>query len=115
MSKVEYGRITVTSAGNKIPILSDSSLAIQRIILWVGSSATESSAGYYDSSVTFTGSSAYQDENLTNSITHYRNISGTKTKVLEVTVTSTSSTGEFTINISTLTASTVLNFVVFGV
>jgi len=82
--------------------------------LWVASSSTETSAGYYDGTATFTGSYAYQDENLTNSITHYRNIGVTKTKVLEGTVTNLD-TGEFIINISTLTASTVLNFVVFGV
>lgn len=113
MSKVEYGSITVLSTGNKIPILNDDTLSIERVVLFVANTTGETSAGYYDSSVTFTGSSAYGDENLTKTITHYRNISGTKTKVFEALVTNLD-VGEFTINVTTWTESTSLKFVVFG-
>lgn len=113
MSKVEYGSITVLSTGPKTPILTDSTLVVERVVLFISSSSTESSAGYYDSSVTFTGSSAYGDENDTKTITHYRNISGVKTKVFEGIVTNLD-TGEFTVNVSTVTQTTTLRFVVFG-
>lgn len=113
MAKVEYGSITVGSTGNKVPILSDSSLVVERVVLFIASSSTETSAGYYDGTVTFTGSAAYGDENDTKTITHYRNIGGTKTKVFEGVVTSLD-TGEFTINVTTCTQSTSLKFVVFG-
>lgn len=113
MPKVEYGSITVLSTGNKIPILNDDTLDIERVILFVASSSTEASAGYHDSSVDFTGSSAYGDENLTQTITHYRNISGVKTKVFEAVITSLD-VGEFTINVTTCTQSTSLKFVAFG-
>lgn len=113
MSKVEYGSIAVLSTGNKIPILNDSTLDVERIVFWIANSSTENSAGYYDSSVTFTGSARYGDENLTKAITHYRNISGTKTKTFEATVTNLD-TGEFTINVTTCTQTTTLHFVVFG-
>ena len=113
MSKVEYGSISLVSTGNKTPTLFDDTLVVEAVVLWVSSSSTESSAGFFDSSKTFTGSSAYSDENNTKAITHYRNIGGTKTKVVEATVTGLG-VGEFDINVSTLSTSTVLNFVVFG-
>jgi hypothetical protein len=113
MAKVEYGSITVNSTGNKIPILSDTTLVVERVVLFIASSSSETSAGYYDTSATFTGGSAYGDENDTKTITHYRNVGGVKTKVFEGIVTNLD-TGEFTVNVSTLTQSTSLKFVVFG-
>lgn len=113
MPKVEYGSISILSTGNKTPILNDSTLDIERVVVWVASSSTESSAGYSDGTVTFTGSQAYGDENQTKTITHYRNISGTKTKVFEGVIT-VLDTGEFTINVSTCTQTTLLQFVAFG-
>lgn len=112
MTKVEYGSITVGSTGNKIPVLSDSSLVVDRVVLFISSSSTESAAGYYDLSATFTGSSAYADENLTKTITHYRNIAGVKTKVFEGLVTALA-TGQFTVNVTTCTQVTSLKFVAF--
>lgn len=116
MAKVEYGQITLLNgySGNAMPVLSDSTLDIKRVVLFIANSATEASAGYYDSSVTFTGSSAYQDENVTKTITHYRNVSGTKTKVFEAVVTNLD-IGEFSINVTTCTQQTALKFVAFGV
>lgn len=113
MSKVEYGQITVNSTGNEIPILDDSTLNIERVVLFVSNSSSEVSAGYYDSSVKFTGSSAYQDSNTTKTLTHYRNIGGVKTKVFEATVTYLD-IGEFGISVTTCTAQTSLKFVAFG-
>lgn len=113
MTKVEYGSITIGSTGNKIPVLDDDTLVVERVVLFIASSSTETSAGYYDTSVTFTGGSAYLDENSSNTITHYRNISGIKTKVFEGIVTNLD-TGEFTVNVTIVTQSTSLKFVVFG-
>lgn len=116
MSKVEYGQFTVLNGynGNELPTLTDSSLVVQRVVLFISSSATESSAGYHDASVDFTGSAAYQDENTTKTITHYRNIGGVKTKVFEAKITNMD-IGEFTINVTTCTQNTSLKFVAFGV
>lgn len=113
MTKVEYGQITIVSTGIKTPVLNDDTLVVEDVVVWVSDSATESSAGFSDGSISFTGSSAYGDENDTKLITHYRNIGGTKTKVLEATLSSLG-TGEFDINVSTLTTSTVLRYVVRG-
>jgi len=113
MSKVEYGQITVLSTGNKLPILSDSTLSVERVVLFMTNTTGEVAAGYYDSSATFTGSSAYQDENTTKALTYYRNVSGVKTKIFECTVTSLS-VGEFTINVTTCVGSNSLKFVAFG-
>lgn len=113
MSKVEYGQITVVSTGNKIPVLDDSTLEVEKVVLFIGDSSTEVSAGFYDSTCTFTGSAKYQDENNTKALTHYRTIGGVKTKVFECTVTYLD-TGEFGINVTTCTTSTSLKFVVFG-
>lgn len=113
MSKVEEGSITVSSTGNKVPILNDSSIVVERVVLYITSSSTEGAAGYHDGTVNFTGSSAYHDENYANTITHYRNIGGTKTKVFEGIITNLD-TGEFTVNVTTCTQSTLLRFVAFG-
>lgn len=113
MSKVEYGQITINSTGYKAPILDDDTLEIEKLVAFVSSSSTEASAGFYDSTAQFTGSSAYQDSNSSKLITHYRNIGGVKTKVFEAVVVSLD-TGEFTINVTTCTQSTSFKFVVFG-
>lgn len=113
MAKVEYGAITVLSTGPKTPVLSDFTLDVERVVLFVSSSATEASAGYYDSSVTFTGSSAYNDENMSHTVTHYRNISGVKTKVFECIITNLD-VGEFTFNVTTITQQVQVKFIAFG-
>ena len=110
MAKVEFGKTLITSTGSTIVSLDDYGLDIDDIILWVANSSAESSAGYSDGSGSFTGSARYGDENLNNTITHYRNISGVKTKVFEATVTLLD-IGEFTLNTTTLTAQIELNFV----
>lgn len=113
MAKIEYASSTVLSTGTPIFILNDSTMNIERIILYVASSAAETSVGYWDSSVNFTGGSAYGDENDTKSLTHYRNIGGVKTKVFECTVTNLW-TGEFQLDVTTCTQQTQIRFVVYG-
>lgn len=113
MAKVEYGVISVLSTGGNTPVLNDSSLVVERVLLFVPTSSTETSVGYHDASVKFTGSSAYSEENTSKALTHYRNIGGTKTKVFECTV-SNLDTGEFSISVTTCTSTTSLHFVAFG-
>lgn len=115
MSKVEYGSHTIVSTGNKTILLNDSSIQIEHLVIFVASSSTQTSAGYSDGTTTFTGSSAYGDENDNYTITHYRNISGTKTKVFEGVITNISVTGMFTLNVSTCTQATKVYFVAQGV
>lgn len=112
MSKVEYGSTTLISTGSPIIVLNDYTLDIDKLVLFVSSSATEATAGFYDGTVTFTGGSAYGDENATKTITHYRNIGGTKTKVFECTV-SNLDVGEFTLSVTTCTQNTQVKFVAF--
>lgn len=111
--KVEYGSITITSTGTDTLVLDDFTLTPTKIVMWVASSATETSAGFSDLTTKFTGGSAYADENLTKALTHYRNISGIKTKVFETDVTGFS-TGEVAINTTTCTQATKVNLVVYG-
>lgn len=113
MAKVEYGSTLITSTGSDILVLNDSSLVVERVVLFTADSDTEVSAGYHDASVDFTGSAKYGDENLTHTLTHYRTISGVKTKTFETTVTDLD-TGEFTINTTTRTVNTRVRYVVFG-
>lgn len=114
MSKIEYGSFSVLSTGNKLPILNDSTLKVERVILFIAESNGETSTGYHDLSVDFTAGVAYGDKNTTNTLTHYRNISGVKTKVFEAKVTNMD-TGEFTVNVSTITESPKsLRFIAFG-
>lgn len=113
MSKVEYGSFAVTGAGGDTPILDDFTLNVQKVILFIPTSATETSVGFHDSSSDFTGSTAYSEENNTKSLTHWRNIGGTKTKVFECMVTNMD-VGEFSINTTTWSSTTVVHFVVFG-
>lgn len=117
MAKVETGSITFSSTGNKIVTLADASLQIQKIVICVSDSTTVASFGYSDGTVNFTGGTAYGDEDDTKTITHYRNVSGTKTKIIEGLISGTgfSSAGEFTINISTLSTPTQIKFTVYGV
>lgn len=113
MSKVETNYVIVTSANNPvIVVLNDDTLDISKLVLFISSSSTESAAGFYDSSATFTGSSAYNDANTSHVITHYRNISGTKTKVFEATVNYLD-IGEFSLNVTTCTQATTLRYVAF--
>lgn len=113
MSKVEYGSFAVTSTGGDTPVLDDFTLNVQKVILFIPSSASETSVGFHDSSSDFTGSSAYNEENYAHSLTHWRNIGGTKTKVFECMVTNMD-VGEFSINTTTLSSTTIVHFVAFG-
>lgn len=101
MAKVECNSILVTSTGGKTPVLDDFTLDIDRLVLFAVFSDGTVAAGYYDASKKFTGSSTYKDENVNYPLTHYRNISGIKTKVCEISVTNLD-VGEFSINVSTL-------------
>lgn len=114
MAKVEYGSISITSVSNPIIVLSDSTLDIQKLVLCVSSSATETTMGFYDGTINFTGGSAYGDENATKAITHYRNIGGVKTKVFECTGMYLD-TGEFRLSVTTCTQVTQVKFVAYGV
>lgn len=111
--KVEYGQITVNGTGFELPVLQDETLVIEKIVFFVANNASEVSAGYFDGTDEFTGSARYQDENTSNCITHYRNISGVKTKVFEAHGEYLD-TGEFQIHVTTCTEQTSLKFVVFG-
>lgn len=113
MSKVECGASTVVSTGTEIFILNDDTIDIQSVVLFISSSATESSAGFSNLTTTYTGSAAYWDENTTKTITHYRNVSGVKTKVFEAVVTALD-VGEFTLSVTTCTQTTQVKYVAYG-
>lgn len=114
MPKVEYGSFTIVSNGTNTIFLNDDTINIQSIVLFIADSSNEVSAGVFDGTNTYTGSSAYSDENYTKTLTHYRNISGVKTKIIETVVTNISDVGEFSTNTTTLTSSKQIRFVVFG-
>lgn len=110
--KVETGSTFVNSTGNKIPTLSDPTLVVDMVIFFVGTAVAEVSAGFSDLTNKF-NANKYGDSNLTKTFRHYRTISGTKTKTLELDLTAVS-TGDFTFNVSTLTQNTTVNWVVLG-
>lgn len=112
MSKVEFKKVLVTSTGNKIYVLDDTTLKADKVVLFVATSADEVSAGFSDLVDQFTGSAKYQDENTSKTLTHYRDISGIKTKTLEAEYTG-SDFGEIYVNISTRTENTYLCYVAF--
>ncbi len=116
MSKIEQGSSTIVSTGNKTFVLNDYNLSISKVVFLVTNSATEVSTGFSDGTVNFTGNVTYGDTNMTQSITHYRNIGGVKTKTFEAVVTTggLSVVGEFTINVTTCTQSTQVRFVAYG-
>lgn len=113
MAKVEIGSSTVTATGPTIIILNDGTLNITDVVLFVGNSTSEIAVGHSDGTTTFTGSYAYLDANFTKTLTYYRNIGGTKTKVFETVVTDLD-VGEFTINTTTLPSSLQIKFVAYG-
>jgi len=112
MSKVEFKRVLVLSTGNKIYVLNDDTLIPDEVVLFVATATDETSAGFSNVTHTFTGSSKYQDENTTYTVTHYRNIGGVKTKTFEATVTGFAA-GEIYVNVSTCTENTYLNYVAY--
>lgn len=116
MSKVESGSITITGTGSEVILLADDTLDIEKIVLFVGSSSTEASAGFTDLSEHFTGSPHYDEANDSNTITHLRNVSGLKTKVFEAKIPAGgfSSAGEFSLDVTTCTQVTQLKYVVIG-
>lgn len=113
MAKLEQGSSTIVSTGNKILVLNDDTIDIEKLVFLVSNSSTEVSTGFSDGTVNFTGNVGYGDTNMTKSITHYRNISGVKTKTFEGVVTLLD-VGEFTINVTTCTQSTQLKFLAYG-
>lgn len=112
MSKAEYKRVFVLSTGNKTYILDDDTLTPDMAVLAVVTALDEVTAGFSDVTDTFNGSSKYQDENFTHTVTHYRNISGVKTKTFEATVTGFAA-GEIYVNVTTCTENTYLMYTVF--
>lgn len=117
MSKVELGSSTIVSTGTKTLTLNDSSLVPQKIVLFTMDSSTVGGAGYGDTATNFTGDTTYGDVDTVHSLTHYKNVSGVKTKVFEATVPSNAFAvaGEFKLSVTTLSATTKVYFVVFGV
>lgn len=117
MSKVEYGSATFNSTGLKTLVLNDDTLQVQKVVLFVTDSSTVGSAGYGDQTDNFSGGSAYSDETATKAIQHYRNVSGTKTLIIEGTIPANSfaTVGEFTLSLTTLSTSTQVKFIAFGV
>lgn len=117
MAKVEYGSSTITSSGLNGFTLADSTLQPQRVVFWVTDSSTASSAGFSDLTNKFTANTTYGDVSTSKALTHYRNVSGTKTKIIEFDLPSTSFdyAGEFYINITTLVGTPKLYFAVHGV
>jgi hypothetical protein len=111
MAKVERGSFTVTSTGNKIYSLVDTTLVPNRVAFSVVT-GSEITTGYSDGTKNFCGTSAYNEVSSTKPISHYRNIGGTKTKTLEGTYTG-SAAGEFYMNFSTRTENTTVRFVAY--
>lgn len=112
MAKVEGTSNTILSTGNKLLILNDATLDINRVSISVIDSDTVYSLGGSDGVTTYCSNKNYGDISTT-TFFHYRNISGVKTKVIELTVTSFD-VGEFWINVSTLAQSTQLKCTVYG-
>lgn len=113
MAKVERGSFIVTSTGNKIYSLVDTSLTPDRMSFTVvTNSGAEISTGYSDGTINYSGNSAYNETSMTKPVQHYRNISGTKTKTLEGTYTG-SGLGEFYMNFTTRTENTTVRFVAY--
>ena len=113
MAKLEQGSSTITSTGNTLIILNDDTIDIQKIVFLISHSSTEVSTGFSDGTVNFTGNVGYGDTNMTKSITHYRNISGVKTKTFEGVI-SNLDIGEFTLNVTTCTQATQVKFLAYG-
>lgn len=113
MAKIEQGSSTVVSTGSKTIVLNDFTLSIAKVVFLVSNSSTEVSTGFSDGTVNFTANVGYGDTNMTKSITHYRNISGVKTKTFEAVVTLLD-VGEFTINVTTCTQNTQVRFTAYG-
>lgn len=113
MAKIELGSTTITSTGNNIIILNDDTLSIEKIVFLIANSSTEVSTGFSDGVVNFTSNVGYGDTSMTKSITHYRNIGGTKTKTFEAVVTNLD-IGEFTLNVTTCTQATQVRLTAYG-
>lgn len=113
MAKLEQGSSTITSTGNKIIILNDDTLSVEKVVFLIAHSSTEVSTGFSDGTVNFTSNVGYGDTSMTKSITHYRNISGVKTKTFEAVVTLLD-IGEITLNVTTCTQSTLLRLTAYG-
>lgn len=116
MPKIERGQFTRTHTGSTTVILNDDTINIEKIVFTIVSTTTEKSSGFSDSTINFTANDNYNEVSLANSIHHYRNISGVKTKTFEGKVPSGgfSSTGEFQFDTNVITQNTTIGFVVYG-
>lgn len=113
MAKVEYISVTLVTTGTEIIILNDPTLIVDSVILSVNNGSGQSASGYSDGINSYSYSTSYGDTSTTKPLVHYRPISSVKTKVLEIGSIA-KDTGEFGINISTLTDAISLNGLVIG-
>ncbi len=113
--KVERGSFTVTATGNKIVSLNDATLNVDKVVFAIITDTTnEKSYGFGDTSIDFSAAKLGNATSLTKSIIHNRTVGGVTTRTAEGRLTSKSTAGEFTINFSTLTQSTQVEFVAYG-
>lgn len=112
--KFEIGTVTITSTGNKIVVLNDSSLTIDEIFFSVESPDDNGSCGFSDGTNNYTRNILYNEVSTTKSLVHYKNISGVKTKTLSLTITDLTTAGEFSYNVDTRTENTKYYFLVKG-
>lgn len=110
---LESKLFTILHTGTDTIVLDNYDLDIEEVILMVGSSASEFSAGHFDASDTFSASSKYGDTSDSKTLIHYRDIGGVKTKVLETTVTALD-VGEFSISTTVCTSSIQIRYVAKG-
>lgn len=116
MAKVEPIAATFLSSGSKTIVLNDSSIDIEKVVLYIVSSTGEKTAGFSDSVTNFSGNLSHMETSTTKTLSHYRTIGGIKTKVFEATIPSNafSDTGELKLDITTLTEMTQVLGVVYG-
>lgn len=112
MSKTEQKPIYITSTGTTIAVLDDDTLSVEKLAL-ATTDGTAMAFGYSDGTISFTGSTAYNDSNFSKILTYYKNIGGTKTKVFEADV-DYFDVGEFAINVTTCTSPIFIEYTVYG-
>src|SRR6478736_6749252 len=91
--KFEVGTVTITSTGNKIVSLTDTTLVIDEIFFSVESPDDNGSCGYSDGTNNYTKNILYNEVSTSKSLVHYKNISGVKTKTLSLTITDLTTAG----------------------
>lgn len=112
--KFEAGTVLITSTGNKIVALNDSTLVVDEIFFAVESPDDNGSEGFSDGTNNFTYNTLYNETSTTKSLVHWKNVGGTKTKTLSFTITSLATAGEFSYNVDTRTENTKYYFLVKG-